>query len=374
MTLKKILPTLFVFNYILISCVATKDIEKQSKDLYEQKEYRDNEIKSEILVAEKIEAQPEKEIIYIEKPVYIPNDSSNENQKPKEKGTAAVRSSLEKAIIKPEQYKAGTFFYTYNENFVYEIYAQPYKLTDIILEEGEEIINKPLFSEDESVWELTAGVEKSPAGLDIQHLFVKPADTKLDSSLIIITNRRVYHFRMRSFSDTHMAMVRFRYPLSNNVWAKSAKTIEKEKQSEEYALVKPMRKDLISYDYKIKTYGKKPDFLPKIVYDDGLQTYIYVDDIVMQKKLPVIFNEKWEIVNYVTKNNLIIIPRLVSKVTLRLGKKKVVVEKKKTSKSKRKKIELIEESYEEKKTAQNEQNTEPQNSLVNKDNLENGTE
>lgn len=59
-------------------------------------------------------------------------------------------------------------------------------------------------------------------------------------------------------------------------------------------------------------------------------TYIQVDEIVLQKKLPLIFNEKNEIQNYTVDKNLFVIPRLINKVTLRVGKQKVIIEKKKT--------------------------------------------
>ena len=88
---------------------------------------------------------------------------------------------------------------------------------------------------------------------------------------------------------------------------------------------------------------KKPEFLPKRVYDDGQSTYIQVDDIVLQKKLPGLFNDKNEIENYSVKKNVFVVPRLVNKITLRLGKQKVVIEKKKTSQKIAEKITAEEE-------------------------------
>ncbi len=62
------------------------------------------------------------------------------------------------------------------------------------------------------------------------------------------------------------------------------------------------------------------------------------------KKLPVIFNEKNEIVNYSVKKNVFVIPRLINMVTLRLGKEKVTITKKKTSAKKAAEIEANRES------------------------------
>ena len=70
--------------------------------------------------------------------------------------------------------------------------------------------------------------------------------------------------------------------------------------------------------------------MPTRIYDDGQCTYIQVQDLVLQKKLPVLFNEKNEIVNYSVHQNVFVIPRLINKVTLRLGKEKVTIQKKVT--------------------------------------------
>ncbi len=265
-------------------------------------------------------------VLYIEQPVYIPEEKASENDYTKLSGVEAVNDSLKRATQSPENYKNGTFFYQFNENFVYEIYAQPYHLTDIQLQAGEIVIGTPLLSEDESVWELTAGVAKEPStGQDIQHLFVKPTYSRQDSTLIIITDRRVYHFRLKSFSDTHMAMVKFTYPLDKNVWAKKEDT---DGRSIENQYLRVSNPELLSFDYTIKySRFKKPEFLPTRIYDDGQYTYIQVNEIVLQKKLPVLFNEKNEIINYSVHQNVFVIPRLINKVTLRLGKEKVTITK-----------------------------------------------
>ena len=175
-------------------------------------------------------------------------------------------------------------------------------------------------------------MSKDPdTGEDVQHFFIKPARLKLDSTLIIITNRRVYHFRIKSFSDTHMAMVKFTYPERRNVYARAKDTAENGR-SVESDFIKISNPEFLSFDYKIKySMFKTPEFLPKRVYDDGQSTYIQVDDIVLHKKLPVLFNEKNEIENYSVKKKVFVVPRLINKLTLRLGKEKVTIEKKKSN-------------------------------------------
>ncbi|MCR5252602.1 MAG: TrbG/VirB9 family P-type conjugative transfer protein [Treponema sp.] len=334
---------------LLSACATTKDLEKDykkqvSREVEKKDKQKEHEYNNNIYVLDSQEH--EKEIVYIDRPVYIPVEKPNPStERGNETGFDAVVKSQKKATILPENYKDGTFYYQYNENLVYEVYGQPYHLTDIILEAGEVVISTPLLSDDETTWELTAGVAKDPiTGEDIQHLFIKPASTKLDSSLVIITDRRVYHFRLKSYNSTYMSMVRFNYPNSRNQWAK--KKVEHDKAVEiENDYIRITNPEFLSFDYKIRySTWRKPEFLPRRVYDDGATTYIQVDDIVLQKKLPLIFNERNEIVNYSIKKNVFVIPRLVNKVTLRLGKAKVTVTKKKVGRIKANKIQKETES------------------------------
>ncbi|MBQ9623975.1 MAG: TrbG/VirB9 family P-type conjugative transfer protein [Treponema sp.] len=338
--------------FFFMACNTTKDMEAMyeeetkaeaeatdAKSEEEEEQLNEAEMKG-IFVQEEAKVQDvENTVVFVDRPVYIPQEKSDpKTERGNKTGYDAVVESEKRATVQPELYNKGTFYYQYNENLVYEVYAQPYHLTDIILEKGEIVTGTPLLSEDEAVWELTAGVSKDPlSGEDIQHLFIKPAYSKQDSSLIIITDRRVYHFRIKSFASTYMAMVRFTYPNVRNQWAKKKVDAAVEIENDFIRVSNP---EFLSFDYKMKySMWRKPEFLPKRVYDDGQTTYIQVDDIVLQKKLPVIFNEKNEIVNYSVKKNVFIIPRLINMVTLRLGKEKVTITKKKTGAKKAAEIE-----------------------------------
>ncbi len=286
-----------------------------------------------LLIAEEMKVQDiESTVVFVESPVYVPAEKEAATDIKRLSGTDATKASEERATRRPEHYKDGTFFYDYNENLVYEVYAQPYHITDIMLEPGELVQGSVLISEDEEVWELTANVAKNPyTGDNIQHLFLKPAYSKLDSSMVVITDRRVYHFRIKSFSDTHMSMVKFKYPQTRNVWATRAndrETAEGVSIENEYITV--TNPEFLSFDYKMKYGFRKPEFLPRRVYDDGRKTYIVLDDIVLNKKLPVMFNERNEIANYSVHKNTLVVPRLINRATLRLGKQKVIIEKKKS--------------------------------------------
>ena len=354
---KRYVTGIFIAMAFLTACNTTKDMEAmyeeetkaeteqtEAKSEEEAEQMNEAEMKG-IFITEEAKVQDiENTVVYVDRPVYIPADKDDPKlEKGNKTGYDAVVESQKRSTTQPELYKQGTFFSQYDENLVYEVYAQPYHLTDIVLEKGEVVTGTPLLSEDEAVWELTAGVAKDPmTGEDIQHLFIKPAYSKLDSSLVIITDRRVYHFRIKSFASSYMAAVKFTYPNARNEWARKKADAATEVENDFIRVSNP---EFLSFDYKMKySMWRKSEFLPKRVYDDGASTYIQVDDIVLQKKLPVIFNEKNEIVNYSVKKNVFVIPRLINTVTLRLGKEKVTVTKKKTSAKKAAEIEANRES------------------------------
>lgn len=340
--MKKLIFTFISAGIIFASCATVKNMEEanvfetasSARTIEEELEQIEAEERGFVVQEELKQQDIESTIVFVDKPVYVPESKTSPLDKPNLSGKDAVLDSQKRATKKPEQYKNGTFYYQYNENFVYEVYAQPYHLTDIILEPGEILQSPPLLSEDESVWELTAGASiDTKTGQKVQRFFIKPAYSKLDSTLVIITDRRTYHFRLLSFSDTYMAMVKFTYPEEKNTWVKKQDETEGREIVNDFLHI--TNPEFLSFDYKIKySRFKKPEFLPKRIYDDGKSTYIQVDDIVLQKKLPILFNEKNEIVNYSVHKNVFVVPRLINKLTLRLGKEKVIIEKKKTKVSK----------------------------------------
>ena len=253
------------------SCSTTKDLESiykediaaeslntAAKSEEELEQQNEAEMKGIFIEEEAKVVDVENTVVFVDRPIYVPSDEKDAKlEKGVKTGIDAVADSQKRSTIKPELYKQGTFYYQYNENLVYEVYAQPYHLTDIILEKGEIVTGTPLLSEDESVWELTAGVSKDKnTGDDIQHLFIKPAYSNLDSSLVIITDRRVYHFRIKSFAKTYMAMVKFTYPETKNQWAKKKAENTAEIVND---FVRVSNPEFLSFDYKMKySMWKKP--------------------------------------------------------------------------------------------------------------------
>jgi type IV secretion system protein VirB9 len=217
-------------------------------------------------------------------------------------------------------------YYPWDETFVYEIHTMPYRTTDIQLEPGEQVLEMPFLTE-EKVWEIGAGVSRKN-GRDVQHFFVKPIYANLTTSMIIITDRRVYHLLLKSFKDIFMAMVQWEYPSSMPFTIKTESMNKRVQElSNDSLAVNP---EFLSFDYTMSySLFKKPVWIPKRVYDDGRKTYIELDEKMLHMESPVIFNKRNERINYRVKKNLVIIDELVEKITIRRGKEKIAITKKK---------------------------------------------
>jgi type IV secretion system protein VirB9 len=341
-----------VIALTIISGCKTMDLETQTKrddgfaPLFEKVKRGGSEDKipeAEKRAVSELNVNIEPEIIFIEKPVFIPEKDWKEEQKLS--AVELTKKITEQGIIKPEDYSKAAFIYDYNEDQVYEVYAQILRTTDINLEAGEIALDAPFISDSEN-WMLGAGVSKE-GPRTIQHLYLKPKKAGLEATLIINTDRRVYHIMLKSYNTVFMPIVKWRYktppdkagasggaaaafedgyggaaPSGGGKYEKASVSL-----SEEIEYVDPR---YLSFDYKVR-YGifKKPRWLPRLVYDDGQKTYLVFNPVVLQTELPVVLENNRDIINYRVSGDLIVIDKLVEKMTVKYQKDKIIVEKKK---------------------------------------------
>lgn len=333
---------------------ADRDYKEYDSFLDEQK--ANYEQTQDYLIEEKLkEVDVEKTVVYVEKPVYYP--ANEKSDKPGLKGTEAARQSTKESMQVPSSWTGGTMYYDFDNDFTYEIYCQPYRVTDLILEPGEQVIEMPFLSE-EKVWEIGAGVSRSN-GTDTQHFFLKPAFSGLETSFIIITDRRVYHLMLRSFKNCYMTQVRWKYPntMPFNLKTEKMKELEKERINSLETATTSVNPAYLSFDYKMSySFFKKPYWLPTRIYDDGKKTYVVMNETVLHMTTPVLFNNRNEKINYSVNKNLIVINELIEKVTMRVGKEKVTIKKKSYKEPKEVKIEKTEEITLDKETTIPEKN------------------
>jgi type IV secretion system protein VirB9 len=257
-------------------------------------------------------------VIIIRDEIFIPVDSQTQKPLSREQ---VVQKSMQEAMVTPKNFIGGTQFYDYNEYKQYPVVCKILSLSVIQLENGEVPIGVPYLS-DTLRWEITGDLWKTEEGLSVQLIMIKPLESGLTTNMILVTNQRIYQFVLSSTRDSYMPMVKFRYP---NSWQKfiTAETIQREKEKQERELKE--QEEYLSYNYKIVSGWFKPAWNPVEAWDDGHKTYVRLPRGVLQNEYPTIFEKSRYIINYRVSENVMILDKLISEVTLRLNGKRVKV-------------------------------------------------
>ncbi len=241
-------------------------------------------------------------------------------------GSDALKQHVTDTTVLPEYENGRLKGWVYKQDAIYEVHCQTYHSTMIQFEPGEQMLETPYISEPD-VWRISRGVGVTN-GAPTEHLIIKPDFIKLISTLIVITNRRIYHLELKSYNDHYMPIVRWIYPgpvMDAPSWTQRQ---NQRQLVNEFSGVNP---EFLSFDYRMThSVFNKPLWLPVQVYDDGYKTYIVLDEQSIHQELPLLFNEKNRLINYRTQKHILIADQLIEKATLRLGGQRVVIEKKKT--------------------------------------------
>jgi type IV secretion system protein VirB9 len=332
-----------IIIYIILTslCFSCTSINVAKKVKADVKSGKVPSAKDSAVVPVPIETEP----VIVEQPIWMPNGTV---PLPKTQGQDAVEQSLRKGILKPQDYSKAAMLYDYNADWMYEVYCQPLRATDLCLKAGEKAVETPFISDSER-WMLVvcafranslrnlrsklrgAGVSYD-AGVPVQHIYVKPTEANISATLIINTNERVYHLLVRSFADAHMPMVRWRYHETDmpKNYIKETAPGAVSGGADGGIGIDPR---FLSFNYKI-TYGwfNKPRWLPKLAYDDGKKTYITFPEDALVSEMPAVFENRADVVNYRVARNVIIIDKLIEKITVKIGKKRIVIQKKRGKK------------------------------------------
>ena len=316
--MKKIFPTFFIL--LLISCKTVplspstnpERIGKAEQETQEREEDR------QLLVDEIVSnIHNKREIVYIEKPVYRPSEDTTVKQTQKKAEQEVLTN-----IIKPENYSGSAMIYDYNENFVYEVYTKVLRLTDIYLAPGESIAGDPVLS-DTVRFKWDVGSNSDASGAIRQHLYIKPTEAGLEASLVINTDLRTYHIALKSYNNTYMPIVRWRYPLP----AEQRLSQKRNSAASSFNAMDATNgiTELPDFNFKVTYSFKKPYWLPKLVYAFEGKTYIIMPKETFERELPGVFGERKDLINYRIQGNTFVIDKLLDKITLKYNGKKVVV-------------------------------------------------
>ncbi|MDR0549488.1 MAG: P-type conjugative transfer protein TrbG [Deltaproteobacteria bacterium] len=236
------------------------------------------------------------------------------NEKPlttKEAEALRLSREFDDRPINPIRGQDGKVIYVHGASMPI-IVGSPMKITDVELEQGESV-NEILVG-DSARWLIESGT----SGANLTHIFIKPIDVGLDTSLVVTTNKRVYHMRLVSRAVGYTPYVGF-------VYASQLEPVLKKEALETQwrtALVdggEPVDMSNLNFHYTVKG---KADWKPVMVYDNGLKMYIRLPDGARRSEIPILLVKQGKensLVNYRLKYNTFEVDGLFDHVILVTG-------------------------------------------------------
>jgi len=230
-----------------------------------------------------------------------------------------VGAANDAARIEPEDagFRNAIQRYTWSEGALYQVYTKLGQVTDIALQEGEQLVGPgPVAAGDTLRWMI--GDTLSGSGDEQRvHILVKPTRPGIATNLVINTDRRTYHIELRANPKVYMASVSWTYPEDALIALRRTQA-----QAERAAPVADgFDIEALNFDYRIS--GDKPEWRPVRAFDDGQRTLVAFPPAIAQGEMPPFFvvgeGGDAELVNYRVKGRYLIVDRLFRNAELRLG-------------------------------------------------------
>jgi type IV secretion system protein VirB9 len=156
------------------------------------------------------------------------------------------------------------------------------QVCDVELQAGE-VVNS-IHLGDTARWIVEPAITGGGA-TEVQHLIIKPMDVGLETSLIVTTNRRTYHIRLRSHRTEFMPRIAFTYTEDAVAKWDAIKTREaKEKQERTIPQTNEYLGDL-SFAYDV---SGSASWKPVRVYNNGTKTIIQMPGAMAQTEAPTL--------------------------------------------------------------------------------------
>ena len=234
---------------------------------------------------------------------------------------ARVTAANAAARVQPTRYGYlnAVQLYPFSAGALYQVYASPGEVTDIVLQEGEALVGSgPVAAGDTARWiigDTTSGADATRR----VHILVKPTRPDLATNMVINTDRRTYHLELRATASAWMASVSWRYPEDELIALK--------RKAEQAQVAAPIASgvDLDALDFGYTISGDAP-WRPLRAFDDGAHVYIEFPPGIAQAEMPPLFvvgvkGKGAELVNYRVRGRHMIVDRLFAAAELRLGGK-----------------------------------------------------
>jgi type IV secretion system protein TrbG len=240
------------------------------------------------------------------------------------------------ASVKPVPGPDGTIRFLFGQSQP-SIVCAVMQVCDVELQPGEQVSSVNL---GDAVRWLVEPALSGAGEAAIQHLVIKPLDVGLETSLMVTTDRRTYHLRLRSHRTEYMPRVAFAYPDAVDAkWAamKTKAAVGHARKPEASRPAEYLGK--LDFGYRVR--GNAP-FKPARVYNDGSKTVIEMPETFHQAEAPTllvvresgsVFKKDDEVlVNYRLQDGRYVVDTLFDKAILVTGvgvaQRKITIERK----------------------------------------------
>ncbi|MBS0483128.1 MAG: P-type conjugative transfer protein TrbG [Proteobacteria bacterium] len=266
------------------------------------------------------------EVVAIPEPLPLPGQLKPVGESPRPPESADPRNRVDAANAAARMQPVRDGFlnaiqqYPWTDGALYQVYAAPGQVTDIALQEGEQLVGAgPVAAGDTVRWII--GDTTSGAGATARvHIFVKPTRPDLSTNLVINTDRRTYHLELRAGAATYMASVSWTYPRDA--------LIALQGRNAAAAATVPVAAgvDLAALNFRYRIDGDRAPWRPARAFDDGRQVFIEFPAGISQGEMPPLFVTgaagDAELVNYRVQGRYMVVDRLFAAAELRLGDKR----------------------------------------------------
>ena len=230
----------------------------------------------------------------------------------------AIATANKAAQIEPTRagYINAIQVYPWTEGALYRLYTSPEKVSTIVLQPAEELID---VSTGDTVRWVIADTISGQGNTRRVHLLVKPTLPDIQTNLVVLTDRRAYHLELVSTKQTYMASISWTYPTDSLV------ALHKQNQAalenEQRVADRGVRLDNLNFRYRIE--GDDPPWRPLRAFDDGHKVFIQMPSGISQGEAPPLFvagaDGRPNLVNYRVRGSYYIVDRMFGAAELRLG-------------------------------------------------------
>jgi type IV secretion system protein TrbG len=197
------------------------------------------------------------------------------------------------------------------------------QVCDVSLQAGE-LVNSINLG-DTARWAVEPAVTGNGSS-EVQHLIIKPLDVGLETSMVVTTNRRTYHLRLRSHRKHYMPQVAFTYPEEAAAQWEAIKNREVKDRRDKTLPETGEYLGHLNFDY---TLTGNAAWKPVRVYNDGRKTIIQMPQAMAQTEAPTLLVVRKEggllteaetvMVNYRIQSNRYIVDTIFDKAILIAG-------------------------------------------------------